>query len=481
MYLRDLHIRNLKLLRDVHIPFTDGNGEPRKWTVLLGKNGLCKTSILQSIALISSGQRRAQQLANIPSLRDRRSESSTVEIQAEFGFSQSYHAHRTYPDLDPKPPEPPRLTAKLFLFPGESDFRGTSDFPDHASYLKIISISPGFPIPVHDPLSDARSQQLNHWFVAGYGVNRALSDRVLEKAPEDLALFRLESLFGKGSLIGTGFTDLFQDVGAKEAVLPAGSKATRTGPFARAYAKTLQKIFVSPHGLLPQIGGIDLRGKHGVRRARDLIESRRFDFLIDGQEVRVPATWLSQGYQGTIAWIADLVGQIFWEADGLVEAEEMEGIVLLDEIDLHLHPSWQVRLVNALKHTFPKLQFITTTHSPMILPYVRQEELFLVVEDGNGNVTVRASDQSPMLMTGSQIYDVFFGIDQVFPSSLRDDVRRYGFLAGDPFRSETEDQELRVLKERLEGNGIKPDWQPLPRQDPQDATGMLGSTPESKQ
>lgn len=481
MYLRDLQIRNLKLLRDVHIPFTDGQGEPRKWTVLLGKNGLCKTSILQSIALIASGQRRAQQLANVPSLRDRRNEGDSVQIQAEFGFSQKYHAFRTYPDLDPKPPTPPRLTAQLFLFPNESDFVGASSFPDHGSYLKPKVVPVGSPQPIHDPLSDARSQQLNHWFVAGYGVNRALTDRVLEKAPEDLALSRVESLFGKGSLIGTGFTDLFQDVGSKEAALPAG-KVIRTGPFARAYAKTLQKIFVSPYGLLPQIGGIDLRGKHGVRRARDLIESRRFDFQIDGQEVRVPATWLSQGYQGTIAWIADLVGQIFWEADGPVEAEDMEGIVLLDEIDLHLHPAWQVRLVNALKHTFPKLQFITTTHSPMILPYVRQEELFLVVEDGKGNVTVRAAAQSPMLMTGSQIYDVFFGIDRVFPESLRDDLRRYGFLAGDPFRSEEEDKELAALKARLAEHGITPDWEPVPRQEPPCVDiGTGGSVPESEQ
>lgn len=460
MYLRDLRVRNLKLLRDVHIPFTDANGEPRMWTVLLGKNGLCKTSILQAIALAASGPRRAQQLANVSSLRDRRSDDATVTVEAEFDFSKTHHAHRKYPGLASPPPVPPRLVSKLFLFPGESDFAGTSDFPGQE--LEIHALPPGLPNRVSDPLSDARSQQLNHWFVAGYGVNRALSDRVIEQSPEDLALSRVESLFGKRALIGTGFIDLFQD--AIDVRMPSG-RATRVGDFARAYAKTLQKIFVSEHRLLPQIKSIDLRGQNGVRRARDLIESRRFDFQVDDQQVRVPATWLSQGYQGTIAWIADLVGQIFWEAEGPVEAEDMEGIVLLDEIDLHLHPSWQVRLVNALKHTFPKLQFITTTHSPMILPYVRQDELFLVVEDGSGNVTVKAADQSPMLMTGSQIYDVFFGIDKIYPESLREDLRRYGFLSGDPFRSVAEDEELLTVQKRLADHGIQPDWKPVARKE----------------
>jgi recombinational DNA repair ATPase RecF len=74
MYIRNLHIENLKLLRDVRIPFTR-EGEIRRWTVLVGENGLCKTTILQAIALAASGPDRANQLltdigvGSLPDLR----------------------------------------------------------------------------------------------------------------------------------------------------------------------------------------------------------------------------------------------------------------------------------------------------------------------------------------------------------------------------------------------------------------------------
>ena len=54
---------------------------------------------------------------------------------------------------------------------------------------------------------------------------------------------------------------------------------------------------------------------------------------------------------------------------------ETPGIVLIDEIDLHLHPSWQRRVVDDLRRTFPRMQFIATTHSPFIIQSLRQGEL----------------------------------------------------------------------------------------------------------
>ena len=101
-----------------------------------------------------------------------------------------------------------------------------------------------------------------------------------------------------------------------------------------------------------------------MRSAADLTQRNRIGLQVGRQELKTPAVWMSHGYQGTMAWIADLVGQIFLEAKSPVPAKEMEGIVLIDEIDLHLHPSWQVELIPALKQVFPRIQFIATTHSP---------------------------------------------------------------------------------------------------------------------
>lgn len=62
--------------------------------------------------------------------------------------------------------------------------------------------------------------------------------------------------------------------------------------------------------------------------------------------------------------------------------EEPRGIVLIDEVDMHLHPAWQKRIVEDLHYIFPKIQFIMTTHSPSILANVKHEHI-LLLEDGN--------------------------------------------------------------------------------------------------
>ncbi len=60
---------------------------------------------------------------------------------------------------------------------------------------------------------------------------------------------------------------------------------------------------------------------------------------------------------------------------GIAAARETPGVVLIDELDLHLHPKWQRRIVKDLKLTFPSLQFIATTHSPQLIGEVLPEEI----------------------------------------------------------------------------------------------------------
>ncbi|MBK9931548.1 MAG: AAA family ATPase [Saprospiraceae bacterium] len=79
-----------------------------------------------------------------------------------------------------------------------------------------------------------------------------------------------------------------------------------------------------------------------------------------------------------------------------------KGLILIDEIDLHLHPSWQVKIVKALKTTFPNVQFIVTTHSPLVLSGVRKEEIISLTAEG-----VIPNDEIPDIYGASaeEIYD----------------------------------------------------------------------------
>jgi len=215
---------------------------------------------------------------------------------------------------------------------------------------------------------------------------------------------------------------------------------------------------------LPRISGVELRGQSGASSARRLVEGDRFSFNIGQSTVKIPATWLSQGYQAMIAWVADLIGQNFWDAKRKVKAAEMEGLVLIDEIDIHLHPTWQVNLIQALKTTFPRLQFVVTTHSPMVLPGLNKGEILRVKQTEQGAVVVEPVDESPAVMTGSELYDAFFGINGLFAKEIGEQLRRYSYLSSDPYRSDDEDREMVRIQQALKQADVLPEWEPAGRE-----------------
>ncbi len=442
MYLRHLHVKNVKLLRDVAIDFVDADGRPRMWTVFVGENRLCKTTLLQTIGVAASGRDKGTHLATdvIDSWPDLRRPKATIEIDAEFEFSEERHARRAYlPNvglLDRTFAGPPKLRSRLSLSADRSVFDGESEFDTPVANST-------------DPLAWARHENVADWFVAGYGASRLLrtaGSADLQRRP-DPSLDRLKPLFG-AELLGTGFMDL---LGVE---------------LAHGFAKILQAVFVDG-GLLPAVTALELRGRGGIRSTSHLIDSQRFEMNIRddaGKRIRVPATWLSQGYQSVIAWLSDVIGQILLEAGEAVPADQMEGVVLVDEIDLHLHPTWQVQLVPALKRVFPRLQFIATTHSAMVLPALTADEVFVLSRDDAGSVVATPAPHSPALLTGSEILESFFAIRSLYPNDLGDKTSEYGRLANDPTRSEADDIRIRALREELAQAGIEFEWEPVPRE-----------------
>jgi hypothetical protein len=434
MYVRSLHVQNVKLLRDVKIDFTNADNTPRMWTVFVGENRLCKTTLLQTIAAAAAGVDRGTQLvsnviASWPDLR----KPVLLSIDAEFEFPAWVRGPRV--GFEDDQASLPPLRSQLDLEPDKRVFSGCSGYVPLANVL------------TRDPLTEARSRGLPGWFVAGYGPSRLLPGVGKAAQQTEPVLDRLKPLF-EGDLIGTGFIELLgEDLG-------------------RAFAKVLQSVFIAGD-VLPHITAFELRGRGGVRSSRDLVEGQRFEMDIfdsNGEPLRVPAAWLSQGYRTLIAWLADVVGQILLEAGGPVEAADMTGTVLVDEIDLHLHPTWQLKLIPALKRVFPKLQFIATTHSPMILSSLAADEVFILSQDADGSVVATQSPQSPALLTGSELFEAFFQLRKLYPGALGDKLHRYSYLATDPTRSDEEDRTMTALRAELEAAGISFDREPVERE-----------------
>lgn len=103
-----------------------------------------------------------------------------------------------------------------------------------------------------------------------------------------------------------------------------------------------------------------------------------------GKKVRVPMKNLSDGYKNTIGMIADIAYRMAILNPQLLEnvLTETPGIVLIDEVDLHLHPVWQQRIIQDLQTLFPKVQFIVSTHAPSVISSVKRENMLVLDADG---------------------------------------------------------------------------------------------------
>ena len=97
----------------------------------------------------------------------------------------------------------------------------------------------------------------------------------------------------------------------------------------------------------------------------------------DGQRMRIPLSQLSDGYKGVISLVADIAYRMATLNPqlGMDILEKVDGVVLIDEVDLHLHPAWQQKVLNNLTDIFPNVQFIVTTHAPSVINSVKKENI----------------------------------------------------------------------------------------------------------
>ncbi len=108
------------------------------------------------------------------------------------------------------------------------------------------------------------------------------------------------------------------------------------------------------------------------------------------KETWVPFGQMSAGFRNIIRIAADIAYRAIKLNPHLGESaiKETQGIVLIDEIDMHLHPKWQRHIINDFKRTFPKIQFIITTHSPFVVQSLQANEIinldgFIIEENPN--------------------------------------------------------------------------------------------------
>lgn len=96
--------------------------------------------------------------------------------------------------------------------------------------------------------------------------------------------------------------------------------------------------------------------------------------------MRISINQLSDCYKSTISLVADIAYRMAVLNPQLLGnvCKETEGIVLIDEVDLHLHPTWQQQILKDLTEIFPKVQFIVSTHAPQVISAVKSENIIML-------------------------------------------------------------------------------------------------------
>ncbi|MDM8557403.1 AAA family ATPase [Candidatus Parabeggiatoa sp. HSG14] len=100
---------------------------------------------------------------------------------------------------------------------------------------------------------------------------------------------------------------------------------------------------------------------------------------------------LSEGFKSTFVWLFDMIIRIAKKGGNLNNAQDITGLVLLDEIDLHLHPSWQRTILSSIETVFPNIHFIVSSHSVFVAQSIKNENL-IALEWDNEKIVVIDSD-----------------------------------------------------------------------------------------
>lgn len=346
MYIRQATIHNIRSIDQFTLTFPEG--KEAGWHVLIGDNGAGKSTIVKSIALalLRPADINATREDWQNWLRQGADEGSIAvdiaqDTNFDLGLSQSIIPIKNIISF--------LRLLKLKL--GESD---SLDFP--SSIQKVVEIreissfgtlDSGFSSP--PPGADPRKG----WFSAAYGPFRRFTGGNPEK----------ERLFKSNPRLGAHLSVFGEDVALSETLNYIRELYIKDLE-GRDQAGTLSYIirFINEANLLPHDTVIERVNSDGV-------------FFKDGNGKSISAVDMSDGFRSVLNLTFELIQQlltiygpkqVFRRIAGGDMVIDLPGVVLIDEVDAHLHPTWQTRIGQWFLKYFPAIQFIVTTHSPLI-------------------------------------------------------------------------------------------------------------------
>ena len=198
------------------------------------------------------------------------------------------------------------------------------------------------------------------------------------------------------------------------------------------------------------------------------------EIYLSSTGIKVKGRWgeaelgeLGDGYRSVVTWVLDLISWWFLK-NKTTELKDIKGVVLIDEIEQHLHPRWQIEIMTRLHKSFPKLQFIATTHSPLVVSGCKHCRVFSL-KNGVAEETKSAYGWLP-----EDVYREVMGVSETRASEFIDIINDYREL----YNKELSGKQL-SRSEKQRRRNIKRDLgKQLPEGDPIAVTAKINSITE---
>jgi 5-methylcytosine-specific restriction endonuclease McrA len=187
--------------------------------------------------------------------------------------------------------------------------------------------------------------------------------------------------------------------------------------------------------------------KEGETIEPDLEEPDKRRMLVRFKKETTAIGNLSDGYRSVVALASDLMSMLSREGTSMQEAE---GVVLIDEIGTNLHPGWKKRIIGCFRQVFPRIQFIGTTHEPLVLRGLFQGETILLRRDFDDNIVPVVNLPNPNdLRIDELLTSEFFGLSSTLETDLEEIYEEYYKLLYLPNLDDKQKKRKAKLKEQL--------------------------------
>lgn len=353
MYLKSITIENIRSIKSLRIEF--GKDKEAGWHVILGDNGSGKSTLIRALALGLAGPTEGMALRQ-PLDEWLRADTNAAEIGLKISWDERW-------DKRAKGGNPPKTK-------------------EHQARLRLKKDG----VTNQVALTSAVKQSYNYlwsgrygWFSASFGPFRRFTGGNRD----------YERLFITRPLLARHLTAFGEDVALTECLewIQRLYVLKLEGRESGALLERLKSL-VNDSELLPS-----------SMQLSDVRSDRVY--FRDENGVEVPVESLSDGYRSVLSMTFELIRQMVttYEADDIFATREdgslfvqPPGVVLIDEVDAHLHPTWQTRIGSWFLRVFPNVQFIVTTHSPLVCRAAEDDTIWRIVreeEDGVGHANVK--------------------------------------------------------------------------------------------